>query len=232
MKAALRWSGCRNGDMLVLDVGANSGYFSMISAALGCRVYAFELQAGCIELLKALVHANGFTNQVAVIHGAVGALGEYAIAPAVGCAGDAFARDKGRGGAKDAAVPAVDPQSELSYNDILKRIALVKVDAEDWRRVLRRLGRLLNYAQVVLAELTPPYWTRANSTRRSVATTLASLLSRFGFAACLSSDGSWMRSAVAAQKYVFELRTGYFAQRDVACARSEEALRVAADDPS
>ena len=90
-------SGCRNGDMLVLDVGANSGYFSMISAALGCRVYAFELQAGCIELLKALVHANGFTNQVAVIHGAVGALGEYAIAPAVGCAGDAFARDKGRG---------------------------------------------------------------------------------------------------------------------------------------
>ena len=84
----------------------------------------------------------------------------------------------------------------------------------------------------VLVELTPPFWTRANSTRRSVATTLASLLSRFGFAACLSSDGSWMRSAVAAQKYVFELRVGYFAQRDVACARSEEALRVAAGDPS
>ena len=86
---------------------------------------------------------------------------------------------------------------------------------------------------MVLVELTPPYWTRANSgRRRSVAATLASLLSRFGFAACLSSDGSWMRSAVAAQKYVFELRTGYFAQRGVACARSEEALRVAADDPS
>ena len=127
----------------------------------------------------------------------------------------------------------MDPQSELSYNDILKRIALVKVDVEGFEaRVLRRLGRLLNYAQVVLVELTPPYWTRANSTRDRWRTTLASLLSRFGFAACLSSDGSWMRSAVAAQKYVFELRTGYFAQRDVACARSEEALRVAADDPS
>ena len=104
-------SGCRNGDMLVLGVGANSGYFSMISAALGCRVSRVRTAGRVYRTTQgARVHANGTTNQVAVIHGAVGALGEYAIAPAVGCAGDAFfARDKGRGGAKDAAVPRGGP---------------------------------------------------------------------------------------------------------------------------
>lgn len=35
-------SGCTNSDALVVDAGANVGYFSLLAAAYGCRVVAFE----------------------------------------------------------------------------------------------------------------------------------------------------------------------------------------------
>ena len=48
-------SDCADRDTLILDVGANSGYYSLLSAALGCQVVAFEPQPGCHTRLKAAI---------------------------------------------------------------------------------------------------------------------------------------------------------------------------------
>jgi len=42
----------------VVDVGANTGYYSMASAAFGCRVLAFEAQPGCRQWWEAARLAN------------------------------------------------------------------------------------------------------------------------------------------------------------------------------
>jgi hypothetical protein len=42
----------------VVDVGANTGYYSMASAAFGCRVLAFDAQPGCRQWWEAARLAN------------------------------------------------------------------------------------------------------------------------------------------------------------------------------
>ena len=52
----------------VIDVGMNDGYYTILSAALGCRVYSFELQETCIEIANAAIKANNFpSNQISII---------------------------------------------------------------------------------------------------------------------------------------------------------------------
>lgn len=43
---------------LMLDIGANSGYYSFVGAALGCRVVAFEPQRGCHQRIAAATQLN------------------------------------------------------------------------------------------------------------------------------------------------------------------------------
>ncbi len=40
---------CNHSAALMLDVGMNDGIYSLLSAARGCHVYAFELQKQCIH---------------------------------------------------------------------------------------------------------------------------------------------------------------------------------------
>ena len=72
--AILRQSGCvdvaSGQQRLVLDVGANSGFFTMLAAAYGCRVVAFEPHGTWASLMQLSVAANGFGDRV-VIHNAV-----------------------------------------------------------------------------------------------------------------------------------------------------------------
>ena len=58
---------------LVLDVGANLGYFSLLAAAHGCRVRAFEPSPGLAEIVRASVALNGFGELVTVVNAGVGA---------------------------------------------------------------------------------------------------------------------------------------------------------------
>ena len=45
---------------LVLDIGANAGYYSMLSMALGARVAIFDLQPSCWRLIEAAMTKNAF----------------------------------------------------------------------------------------------------------------------------------------------------------------------------
>lgn len=54
------------GDTFV-DVGAHLGWFSLLAAARGARVLAFEMQAGLAPLVQENVELNGFEERVSVI---------------------------------------------------------------------------------------------------------------------------------------------------------------------
>ena len=43
---------------IVLDVGANAGYFTLLAASLGASVYAFELQPTCVGHIRQRLDAN------------------------------------------------------------------------------------------------------------------------------------------------------------------------------
>ncbi|MBT7958998.1 MAG: FkbM family methyltransferase [Akkermansiaceae bacterium] len=58
---------------LVVDVGANIGYFTMLSLASGCRVVAFEPQPGARELIRQSLRLNYFNyEKITLLPGVVG----------------------------------------------------------------------------------------------------------------------------------------------------------------
>ena len=56
---------------IVLDIGANIGAYSILSAALGSTVYAVEMQPTCCDVLRVHTHINNFTNKVHLLNGYV-----------------------------------------------------------------------------------------------------------------------------------------------------------------
>lgn len=50
---------------MVLDVGANEGYYGLLSGHWGCRVVLFEPQPGCIALIQAALLLNGLGKDMA-----------------------------------------------------------------------------------------------------------------------------------------------------------------------
>jgi FkbM family methyltransferase len=56
---------------LVVDVGANVGYFSAYAASFGCRVMAFEPIPKIIRFLNLTILLNGLTDLVEIYQGAV-----------------------------------------------------------------------------------------------------------------------------------------------------------------
>ena len=57
-----------NGTCLVVDVGSNYGYFSLLALKLGCRVFLFEPENKNFQLALLNFRINGFKNFVAINH--------------------------------------------------------------------------------------------------------------------------------------------------------------------
>lgn len=53
---------------LVVDVGANDGFYTQMAASLGCKVISFELQDNCIQIANAASRVNGFNSHQISIH--------------------------------------------------------------------------------------------------------------------------------------------------------------------
>lgn len=58
---------------LVLDVGANTGFFSSAAGLMGYRVIAFEPQPGCIPWITLHAHRNKVADRVCIVNAGVGA---------------------------------------------------------------------------------------------------------------------------------------------------------------
>ena len=57
----------------VVDLGANTGLFSLLAALRGCRVIAVEAQIGFVEEIEALARRHRVANRIALEHALVGA---------------------------------------------------------------------------------------------------------------------------------------------------------------
>eukprot|EP00178_Gracilaria_changii_P013969 TRINITY_DN3954_c0_g1_i1.p1 TRINITY_DN3954_c0_g1~~TRINITY_DN3954_c0_g1_i1.p1 ORF type:complete len:366 (-),score=54.64 TRINITY_DN3954_c0_g1_i1:949-2046(-) len=55
-------------EQIVIDVGCNRGWYSLMAAAYGHRVYAFDPQPHCRTLLSASILVNGFHELVTFTH--------------------------------------------------------------------------------------------------------------------------------------------------------------------
>lgn len=58
---------CQGSDALMVDVGMNDGGYSLIAAARGCRVVAFELQNECIYKAKLAFEKNNLMNRIKIV---------------------------------------------------------------------------------------------------------------------------------------------------------------------
>ena len=70
----------KRGNCVVLDVGMNDGFYTMLSAAMGCRVYAFEVQDMCVEIAYDFLKRNEFEDRVTILNQPVSAQNNHVIA--------------------------------------------------------------------------------------------------------------------------------------------------------
>lgn len=70
---------------LVLDVGANTGFFSSAAGLLGYRVVAFEPQPGCIPWIVLHAHRNKVSDRVCILNAGVGATAGVISVASAGC---------------------------------------------------------------------------------------------------------------------------------------------------
>lgn len=115
---------------MVLDVGANQGYFTLLAAAHGCRVRAYEPNKHLVELLRASLILNGFSNRVNIVNAGVGAE-KGSLRYIVNDEDTGLSRVVGDSPATShlPIVPIVSLQDEVTED-----IALVKVDTEGFEQ--------------------------------------------------------------------------------------------------
>jgi len=232
-------SDCADRDALILDVGANSGYYSFLSAALGCQVVAFEPQPGCHARLGAAIEVNGFHKAMRLVPRPVGlpqgapvgvsprgCHGAYDLRPA----GAAGVRPKRASGAQVVRFTTV--QHALSALDRAKRVALIKIDTEGAEgMVLRSLLPHLHRVDNLVVETTPWRWPLvSNMTRGAVADVYASLLRPGRFALAYASSpgapGEWISDPEAMRLYTGAVMPShYWGQADLWFGRDAALMR-------
>jgi FkbM family methyltransferase len=61
----------KKNDCVVLDVGMNDGFYTQMSASLGCKVYAFEIQRKCIHKATDATNCNSFNHLINIVQAPV-----------------------------------------------------------------------------------------------------------------------------------------------------------------
>ena len=226
------------GDIMI-DIGANEGYYGLLSASLGCRVLAFEPQPGCRAKIDAAIAFNRFAHSMRVVGQPVAPAPSKTLwLPSRGCRmmgiptdmrGSQVQRsrftsvhtvtlDEGIGGKGAQVIGALSNA----------RISLVKVDTEGAElsvlqsMLVPTLGRIDN----IVVETSPGWWTeRFNQSRAEGAVLYASLLSEHGFALAYTSGGRWIRSSRHMHAYIMGFgKSGYWSQEDIWLGRDAQLM--------
>jgi len=58
---------CESSNNLMLDIGANMGYFGLLAIKSGCEALLFDLQNGCQKFCNNAIVLNGFQNSARVV---------------------------------------------------------------------------------------------------------------------------------------------------------------------
>lgn len=146
----------------VMDVGSNDGFYTLLSAAYGHRVAAFEPQPNCAAVLYMSIAFNRFKHTPKLFQ-RVASSGNRTFefpksAPCLGTTG--FSADDADRVAKDV-IQSLDPAKVLEANG--NRSVLLHVDVEGAEiNVLRDLAAHIGSGQIdnVVFESVPARWSR------------------------------------------------------------------------
>ena len=218
-------------DMFV-DVGANDGYYGLISAALGCRVVAVEPQPGCGSRIGAAIAHNGFAARMRLVGQPLAAPPSRALSvPASGCRMVGLAQKRQESLAHEVQVNSTTLEHVVQADEGV-RIALIKIDVEGAElSVIQSLLPTLARVENIVVETSPGWWTsRYNQSRAAGAELYASLLETHGFASAYTSSGIWITSARQMQRYIMSFgSSGYFSQEDVWLGRNASLMLRASE---
>ncbi|GAX85608.1 hypothetical protein CEUSTIGMA_g13023.t1 [Chlamydomonas eustigma] len=230
---------------LFVDVGANFGWFSVLAAAMGCRVLAFEPVPHFRAFLEYNLHLNNLQHLVDVRANVVthvaGQMTKMVV-PTTGIWGtasiDGLNADKNDKGATETlSVPSV------TLNDLVKEdVLLLKVDVEGWEwSVMKGADKVFRDFKVenVIMEYSPGVHERSSRAEDTFATIQMLLdLTTKGFRVAHIGDGDGEYGTednmpLPAYKEVTELNLRYdmhdakrFGQGLMGCPISDKLLKA------
>ena len=120
-----------NNPGIVVDVGANIGYFSMMALAMGRHVVAFEPMERNVERLLASTERNGFSERVTVYQNAVANEAGHAVAIQPTNSATNYGNGHIIGDVRHTGTYGVDYVETIRLDDAVSQtIALMKIDVE------------------------------------------------------------------------------------------------------
>jgi hypothetical protein len=79
---------------LMVDIGANIGFFGMLAMTYGCQAVFFDIQRSCTMYVQGGMLANGFGNKGRVFHMGVSDVAAVTQVPDEDCGGGVYVRDE------------------------------------------------------------------------------------------------------------------------------------------
>jgi len=205
-KAVLK-DGCKKNE-IVLDIGANLGYYGLYAAYKGCQVLFFDPQPLCARRIQMSIIKNGFQNKAAVIPRPVSDSHDLVLNVTweTGCDGrypmtqletfHNFGEYKGSWG-----VEAVLPEELLPPDYSVKIMKIDTEGAELW--VLRSIQELVKQGKIenIVVEMTPQFWPSRGVEKEVIAEVAKDILTNGNYAASVLTTATVLktREDVAAQ---------------------------------
>jgi len=156
-------NGCAENEV-VLDIGANTGYYGFYAASKGCKVIFFDPQPTCAKYLQTELFANGFYDHAMVIPRPVGvAGGKMTVSYETGCGGRFPMSEIEKGNAGGHYIQPMEVETVVIDN-ILKpgyKVKIAKIDTEGAESfVLPSLKKLIkdNRVDNIVVEVTPLFY--------------------------------------------------------------------------
>ena len=165
---------------LVLDIGANEGYFGLLSAYWGCRTILFEPQPGCQTQLHGAILINGLSHVAELVPRPVSksrflmpVMQDHSCEGGFMGAGSTHHSLKRRALVRKTTVEShttITPVPSVSLVEVLRpeeHVELIKVDVEGGE--LSVLEDLLPFIrrrliQNIVVEMTPGWWPQIDAT--------------------------------------------------------------------
>lgn len=182
---------------LVLDVGANTGFFSSLAGLLGYRVVAFEPQPGCIPWIALNARRNKVANRVCVVNAGAGSTPGVISVDPKGCNAGFITADQinnrvATARVEDKVTPKqsveITVKSPAAFLSAKQIAPIVKIDTEGAEiGVLESLDVALRERRVrnLLVELAPHVW----SSLLDGYTVLRRIIFDYGFCLKALDDG-------------------------------------------
>jgi len=194
---------------LMLDIGANTGYFSLIAGKMGHEAIQFDLQPECQRILRTSVLVNGFQNDIVTIGAGISDAEGIVKVPSIGCDGQFPAKVNKKDAPKiNISVYPLDKFLNLDGNDIM----MMKVDTEgNEKRVLSGAKQFFKNKKInnAIVEVTPccKLWEKAGINPIEVREIIGEIIS-YGYVMVSLWDYKIFRTTKEAQIYLKEAPFG------------------------